>query len=138
MAKLSSAQMNAITQVHNGETLTARKNTLDSLVRDGYLAMYTSGYVLDDAAYALGFERPSQKTATVEEVLSELDSNPWDNVTDLNGDKPFTVQQLIGNVWQSIGRVAATWGTANVWRNRMASQGLTVRVHNTISDQVWA
>lgn len=82
MAKLSPAQMNAITQVHGGETLTARKNTLDSLVRDDYLAMYTTGYVLTDKAYALGFERPSQKTNSVDEITELLDSNPWDNVTE--------------------------------------------------------
>ena len=165
MAKLSPAQMNALTQIHGGETLTARKNTLDSLVRDDYLAMYTTGYVLTDKAYALGFERPSQKTNSVDEITELLDSNPWDNVTEhatigdaldhlsaekwsrtknaiteLNGeaDKPFVVQQLIGNIWTRVGRVAATWGTANVWRNRMAAKGLTVRVHNIITDQVWA
>lgn len=140
MAKLSPAQMNALTQIHGGETLTARKNTLDSLVRDDYLAMYTTGYVLTDKAYALGFERPSQKTNSVDEITELLDSNPWDNVAELNGeaDKPFVVQQLIGNIWARVGRVAATWGTANVWRNRMAAKGLTVRVHNIITDQVWA
>lgn len=170
MAKLSSAKMNAITQVHNGETLTARKNTLDSLVRDGYLAMYTTGYVLDDAAYALGFERPSQKTATVEEVLSELDTNPWDNVTEhatisdaldhlstekwsrtknaiadlasqasKNLERPFVVREWVATRWVVIPDTRSiTWGTANVKRERMRSQGRTVHVLNIQTQQVWA
>lgn len=68
MPKLSDAKMNALTQVHNGETLTARQNTVDSLVRDDYLAMYTTGYVLTDKAYELGFSRPSETSTTVDEI----------------------------------------------------------------------
>jgi hypothetical protein len=75
-------------------------------------------------------------TATTDEILAELNTNPWD--VPVTEGKPFVVQQLFGNVWTRVGRSAATWGTANVWRNRMSAQGLTVRVHNMISDQVWA
>jgi len=169
MTKLTPAQDNAIKVF--GETgkfpKGTRAATIEGIRSAGLIVSLENDGTWDltpDGRAYLGLPA-IPNTATTDEVLAELNTNPWDNVTEhatvddaldhlsaekwsrtknaiaeLNGeaDKPFVVQQLFGNIWQRVGRSARTWGTANVWRNRMASQGLTVRVHNVISDQVWA
>lgn len=141
MAKLSPAQDTAIRGLSNGAfPKGTRRSTIDVLLAGDYVVFYSDNGSYDYGKAGreyLGTNEAQTINATVEEVLTELDTNPWDAPQN-DTAKPFTVQELIGNVWTRIERAAATWGTANVWRNRMASQGLTVRVHNTISDQVWA
>lgn len=141
MAKLSAAQDKAIGALNNGEfPLGTNKRTIDALVNNGYVTEDNTFYELTEK----GLQYLGTDT-TVEEITAELNTNPWETpLADWerellygNHATPFVVQHLFGNIWTRVGRAAATWGTANVWRNRLLAKGLTVRVHNTTTDQVW-
>ena len=139
MVKLTDAQTRTLIAVNDTGKLPkgTRPVTVEKLNEFGLIIVQTIGdettYTLTgDGLRSIGLEPP---TVVVDEIQEELNTNPWDVQ---EASKPFVVQELIGNTWMRFGRSAATWGTANVWRNRVASQGLTVRVHNTITDQVWA
>lgn len=138
MAKLSAAQDKAIRGLSKGEfPLGTNKRTIDALVKSGYVVEDNTFYDLTVTGREyLGIDE------SIGEITALLDSNPSDNVTaELNGDAmPFVVQELKPFVgWVTLPETRArTWGTANVRRNRMTARGMSVRVHNIITDQVWA
>lgn len=133
MAKLSAPQDKAIRGLSRGEfPMSTNGRTITALVNGGYVTEDNTFYDLTTKGREyLGVDKAAEE-------IQELLNAPHGTLPCDQSEKPFAVQQLMGNVWQTVGRVAATWGTANVWRNRMASRGLIVRVHNTVTDQVWA
>ena len=138
MAKLSDAQTNALTGlIDNGAfPKGTRQATIDKLFSLHMVKQEGSdagNIVATDAGYsAIG--RPSAAAPT-DEPLAD-----WEReLLGIDPAKPFTVQILVNDKWLTLWEMnAATWGTANVRRNRLKSNGQTVRVYNAVDYRVWA
>lgn len=80
MAKLSPAQDKAIRGLSKGEfPLGTNKRTIEALVNNGYVMENNTFYDLT----ATGREYLGVETVTVDDVLAELNTNPWDVVPSL-------------------------------------------------------
>jgi len=144
MAKLTPAQDKALNMWRVGEfPLGTNKRTIDSLVNNGYVIEDNTFYNLTTKGREyLGVD---ETTEDIIDLLEPVDSERGKRITAMaveaehNLARPFVVRELVGGVWSVIkGKRAITWGTANVWRNLLASQRKTVQVYNVATGQVWA
>lgn len=166
MAKLSPAQDKAIRGLSKGEfPLSTNKRTIEALVTHGYVVENNTFFDLTATGREyLGVEESVSEItelldsnpwdnvtehATIGDALDHLSAEKWSRtknaIADLatqaskNLERPFVVREWVATRWVVIPETRSiTWGTANVKRNRLKSQGRTVHVLNIQTQQVWA
>lgn len=134
MAKLSDAQINALKFYANGEGSAPRENTRKSLITNRFLT--DDNTVTDEGYSAAGIERDT----SVDEILAELNTNPWDAVQFADhgdiGLSPEKIEEIFSPLdtvdsdahefVSSFGTAPAMWRTSQHWDNNVkAWQGLT-------------